>query len=204
MKMSKFGSSVALATLLGWFGVACSDAGNEGGVEPEGMQLGVAQQAFSEVSCGRDSVTPHLSVNGSLGDGIISPASYNKCTKSYIVDLNDLDASEAGTGTLHDAGFRVTDLGPGGGGADACNAIEAGIIVYERVNGRWEALERRQAHGFFVPGPPDLCFPARVSFFGVEAGKTYRIAATVRDIDNNTRTLRIDHAPAEDVQPPPR
>jgi hypothetical protein len=203
MKMSKFGSSVALATLLG-FGVACSDAGNEGGVEPEGMQLGVAQQAFSEVSCGRDSVTPHLSVNGSLGDGIISPASYNKCTKSYIVDLNDLDASEAGTGTSHDAGFRVTDVGPRPVGADACNAIEAGIIVYERVDGRWEALERNQAPGFFVAGPPDLCFSARASFFGVEAGKTYRIAATVRDIDNNTRSLRIDHVPAADIEPPPR
>jgi len=199
MAVSKLASSVALATLLGTLGVACSDAGNEGGGEPEGLQLGVAEQPFAEVACGRESVTPNLSVNGSLGEGIVSPTSYNKCTKSFIVDLHDLDASEAGTGTLHDAGFTVDDLGPQPSTPEECVGVESAIIVYERVDGRWEALERGDSAGFFIAGPPDFCFPPNSRFVGVEAGKTYRIAATVRDSGNNTRRLRISHAPAEDV-----
>ena len=120
------------------------------------------------------------------------------------MDLHDLDVSETGTGTAHDAGFTVVDNGPIPSGSEECNGVVSGIIVYERVNSRWEVLARHQSSGFSTSGSPGFCFPPQSAYFGVEAGKTYRIAATVRDINDDTRSLRIEHVAAADLPPTPR
>jgi hypothetical protein len=205
MEIRKVWQSRASATLLMSLGAACSDAGSEEGLRPEDMQLGQVEQAFAETACGRESVTANVTVDGTLNDGVTSPTVYNKCTKSFIVDITNLNADETGTGTLNDAGFSVIDVGPRPTTAAECNGIVAAIITYERVGNQWIALERNDSSGFAVSGPPvDLCFPPQAHFFGAEAGKTYRIAATVRDANNNTRAARISHAPAEDIPQPPR
>jgi len=197
--MDKRNVWIGVTAVLAGLVSACSDAPVD--QLTEDGELGTATQAFATVACGRESVTPHATFEGSLPADFVSPQSYNKCTKSFIVDLFNLDAHQAQTGIIHDSGFEVGYRGPAPTNRAECEAMGAGIIVYERVDDAWVALERVDTTGFFIEGFPITgCFGPGAAFHGVEAGKSYRIAGTVRDGANVTQPMLISHAPA--LNPP--
>jgi len=198
--------SLAFGTLIVALGSACSGAETEElGAEPSAdvdLQLGTAQQGWSVISCGRESTTPNVTFDGSIdGSTFTSPASYNKCTKSYILEVHDVAPEASGSGRDANARFDVYDVGALPTNQADCEALGGGAIFYQRSGNAWVALTDqvtsagRWAPGLFGGGM--TCFPPGVGFEGdggLEEGASYRIAATFRDAANVTRPIRFEHS----------
>ncbi len=197
---------LGLGTLLVALGCACSGAEIE---EPEAQdpadgeqELGTARQAWSVIACGRESTTPNVTFDGFIdGFSFTSPTVYNRCTKSFILEVHDVDAAYAGSGRDANARFEVVDVGPLPQNQADCEQLGGGAIFYQRSSDAWVPLtEQVTASGRWAPGlfgGGMTCFPPAVSFEGdggLEEGATYRIAATYRNGANVTRPIRFDHS----------
>jgi hypothetical protein len=130
--------------LLGALGLtACSGASEDGGEpgEPGGddIELGQAEQAWSSVSCGRESTAAHETFTGGIDPAHVSPRTYNACTKSYVVDVFDLDEAYTGEGLGGgpDAHLQVSWADTRATTQAACEDTEGGAIFYRRINNRW-------------------------------------------------------------------
>ncbi|HTV22341.1 MAG TPA: hypothetical protein VMG12_26820 [Polyangiaceae bacterium] len=194
---SALGFGLLIATLMS----ACSDAPIDEPSADEEQQIGIAQQPWSVVSCGRESTTPNVTFQGRIDlSSFTSPTSYNKCTKSYVVDVFDVAPDASGSGRDGNAFFDVRDAGPIPTNQADCEALEGGAIFYQRSGNAWVALtDQVVSAGRWAPGlfGGMVCFPPAVSFEGdggLEEGASYRIAATYRNAAGVTRPIRFDHA----------
>jgi hypothetical protein len=168
--------------------VMALSAGCSAGGEPQsGENVGMSQDATSEASCA--TVTPSASYTG--GYSIVSPGSYNKCTKTYVVDVSNLSSEYTGTGNCGDAGF---DVGYGGSALSPTDCVNTELrsIMYHQVSGSWVVMHDDDVFG--VVGPFNECM---LSFrqTGTVTGNSYRIAATSRDVNGNTLPLAIATVP---------
>jgi hypothetical protein len=162
-------------------------------------EIGQVQQALSASSC--DSVSAHVSFDGRIIPEHISPRSYNKCTKAYVVDLDDIDSVVTGPG--------------GGGGSDAyieirhadsatnrstCEATSLRAIVYTRKlsNGNWDdsnGVYDASKNGTWRTILSYSYCDLGINVRGMTAGRDYRFAMTSR-LSGNTRKVGIEtHAP---------
>jgi hypothetical protein len=187
-------SSRILLVIVATGATACvgqgpSDDESVRSVEPE----------WSSGSCGTTSA--NITFLGQIDPAHFSPETYNRCTKSYIVDLRVLSAAYTGPG---DGGGPAAHLqvsfggGPPGTRA-ACEDLEGGAIFYKRVGNQWidQTGQMYSTGTWFQGGGLALCFPPAAAFFDIAAGESYRIAATMRNISNGnpTRTIAISTEP---------
>jgi hypothetical protein len=158
---------------------------------------GVFEQAWASGPCA--SATANATFSGGISPAKISPQSYNTCTKSYVVDVTNLNSiyTGPGSGPSLDAHIQVDwgDTDPLNQ-AD-CEDMEGGAIFYKRVNNQWvDQTGQVYDTGQWISGGGggiSFCNMPRASFYGVQAGSSYRIAATMRRISsgNPTRKVRI-------------
>jgi len=196
----------------------------DGALEP----VESTEEAWSVASCGRETTIADHTFNGFINVPanpnfqFVSPTTYNNCTRSYVVDIDNLSASY---------------VGPGGGGgpaahftvawADAvptnaadCARLVGGAIIYVREQtpsgaevvaasgsgsfplpgggAGWVAITGQvSSPGQWVSGPfgGASCVPPSVTFYNITAGDTYRIAATMRDGSGATRKVGLRTEP---------
>lgn len=197
MNKRNYGSIVVLMGSLGL--AACSGAVEED--HSAEMELGTVEQAWSSVSCGRESTTAHQTFDGHIDPAHVSPRTYTKCTKSYVVDLLDLDEAYTGEGAGGgpDAHLQVSWADTGATTRAACEDMEGGAIFYQRIDDRWVDLTGQlYSNGVWVEtGPPislAFCIAPGASLDNVQPGESYRVAATMRRIsgDNPTRRVSVE------------
>lgn len=202
-------AGLALLGLLGL--VACGgeapdlDSSDEAdGVPSDELELGTVEQAWSPVSCGRESTTANATFTGHIDPAHVSPQSYNNCTKSFVVDLFNLDANYSGPGAGggEAAHLQVSWADTGASTQAACENTEGGAIFYKRVNNSWvDQTGQLYSTGQWIQtGPPlniSFCALPGAQFFGVQAGASYRIAATMRQISGTNPTRRVSFETVE-------
>jgi hypothetical protein len=165
--------------------------------DDESVEL--VKPAWSSGSCGTTSA--NITFSGQIDPAHFSPETYNRCTKSYIVDLQSLSSAYTGPGAGGgpSAHLQVSfGAGPPGTRA-ACEDLEGGAIFYKRMGNQWidQTGQMYSTGTWFEGGGLAFCFPPGAAFFDIAAGESYRIAATMRNISNGnpTRTIAISTEP---------
>jgi hypothetical protein len=159
-------------SVIGVLLVGCS--GGELGPEPsEGF--GSTAQEWGVVSCAM--VEPDVVVTEDLH--AYTPAGYNTCYKSFVVDLHDWDEESEDFMYVDWADTPPTTR-------SACERAWLGGIVYELVGDEWVQLGPTQ-HAYGEWQSSGICWTPRISWttndwentLFVEGG-SYRFAATAR------------------------
>ena len=114
-----------------------------------------------------------------------SPSTYNTCTRTYVIDIPNLNPIFSGTRKTpsgRDGRIRATWKGPLPFTQAACQALWTGAIVYKMVGGAWVS-QTGQIDAYGEWGG-DGCVPPAFSsdLHGVvlEANAAYRLAVTMR------------------------
>lgn len=189
MNIRAFGNVVGLFGIMG-LSVGCGAAPEEG-VE----DIGSIEAAWAVGAC--STVTANATFNNKIDPAHVSPTTYNNCVKSYVVDVTNLSAAYTGPGA---GGGQDANISASWGDTipnnqAACEDLEGGAIFYKRINNQWVAQTGQvYSTGQWVSGPLlSFCVPPGASFFDIEAGASYRVAATMRQLSgsNPTRKVRI-------------
>ena len=189
----QFSSRILLATIA-MTATACAEQGPS---EDESARS--AAPEWSSASCGTTSAS--TTFFGQIDPTHLSPETYNKCTKSYIVDLRILSAAYTGPGAGGGpaAHLQVSFGGGNAGTRAACEDLEGGAIFYRRVGSQWiDQTGQIYSTGTWIQGGGlAFCLPPEAAFFDIAAGESYRIAATMRNISNGnpTRAIAISTVP---------
>jgi hypothetical protein len=186
MKTSSLGMySFLAATALS----ALSGCGAEADLA-EADNLSSEQEAWAVAPCA--TATANATRTGKISPALLSPQTYNTCTKSYVVDLNSIlpEFTGGNTAIVASWGEAVPTT------QAACENLEGGAIFYKKVSGAWVA-QTGQVYdtGEWVSGPSaNFCLPPHAAFTGAQPGESYRIAATMRLLSgtNPTRRVRIE------------
>ncbi len=161
------------------------------GADTEG-NVGTSEEAMSESSCA--TVTANQTFTG--GADVTSPTSYNNCGKAYVVDITNFSSEFTGHGNCGDGGIEVsyadTTLSP----TDCPNTLLRAIF-YHTVNGAYVVEDDQQIYG--QVGPLNECM-LNLRGTGFNAGSHQRVAATARDVNGNTRAIRIETVPRCSIQ----
>ncbi|HEX2669667.1 MAG TPA: hypothetical protein VHM25_02290, partial [Polyangiaceae bacterium] len=169
------------------FGVAA--CGGES-AQSEGFS-GVAEEALSD-SCAGAGVD--ATRTGAIDPEIVSPQTYNRCTKSYVVEVDNVSAAYAGPGSGGGPPGRVeirwadtfTNTQAG------CEDLHGAAIIF-----KWNGSSWTNVYGSNVQLSSDgawlaslgFCAPPIISFNDVEEGASYKIAATMR-LNSGTNPTR--------------
>ncbi|WP_437937675.1 hypothetical protein [Sorangium sp. So ce341] len=153
-----------------------------------------AEQAFGIVSCGLDA--PSDTFVG--GIDYLSDRDYNQCYKGVIVDVSNYETgfTVPKPSPSHRLETLVTweDTYPGWSDPNheaTCESLWMQSYLYEEVNGVMEWQETQERHGVWddtwgcLIGVPPISFDTPM-----QAGHTYRIAATARQ-GSQLRMLRV-------------
>jgi hypothetical protein len=181
---------LGIATALASVGLA--------GCGPQGVgengASGSTEQAWSSASCG--AVVAAASRTGQIDPALTSPQTYNQCTKSYVVDLNNLSADYAGNGA--GGGPPATIYASWGDTLPttqaACEDLEGGAIFYKKVGSSWvDQTGQLYSTGTWIPAGffAAHCEPPGASFSGLVAGTSYRIAGTMRQQSGTNPTRKV-------------
>jgi hypothetical protein len=154
--------------------------------------VGSYEEAWSSVACA--SATANASFNGGISPATVSPQSYNTCTKSYVVDVTNLSSIYTGAGSSPPLDAHILakwgDTIPNNQ-AD-CENLEGGAIFYKRVNNQWvDQTGQIYQTGQWVSGGVSFCLPPHASYYGVQAGSSYRVAATMRLLSGTNPTRKV-------------
>ena len=180
--------------------------------QPVSPDIGRAAEAFSQVSCGDSSLSPNRWFPYFVDPTDVSDRTYNKCHKSWIVDIHTLHPAYTGSGAGggSDAAIVVNWADTPPANAAACAATGLAAILYEDQpvsqpggaggqsspgtggaqgfpSGHWVVLAEKHSTPTWIAGG---CQNS-VAFTGMVAGKTYRVAATARAADDTTRKVGI-------------
>ena len=151
-----------------------------GEVPGDETRLDSTASAFGQ-SCG--SVTPAQILQGQAD--VISPATYNQCTKSYVIQVNELQ--RGGTGGVGVNPNVTFSMGAGGIGmtqAECEQTWVAGYVFEQQLDGTFATQDYLSRLGIWVPltgsgGVTGRC-DTNVSSSNVTEGKTYKLAGTAR------------------------
>jgi hypothetical protein len=137
------------------------------------------------------------------GANFTSPQTYDtaSCFKAVVVDINNYSASFLGAGDVP-GGTYISWADGGLGTPSACSAswVRTDLFVW---NAGWVYLGFRDSHGSWVAGDPTDPFNLSGCLFqagtgytaaDLQAGKSYRIAATARTAATSaaaTRRVRL-------------
>jgi alpha-tubulin suppressor-like RCC1 family protein len=173
---------------------ACSD--HRGGLgEPGDVEEIRLPYSVSSCATAPADIWFNSPVGNHINLGVTSPQSYDTCTKAYVVDLFNVAQSAAG-------GYVSAvwaDTLPGT--QASCEDTEGGAIFYKRVGSQWVPITGQSiSRGLWEPTSRLAVNPCRTpaAMFGpLEAGASYRIAATMRRISggNPTRQLTVKTFP---------
>jgi len=151
-----------------------------GGEAPSVAESTIDQEteAFGVTQCGKESVPDDHDETGNLFPAFISPRTYNTCYKSYVVDLDVVDAATAGAFLS----ARWADNVPQD--METCEKTWGAAVFYKRWGGAWHPLTGVvDSSGIWITRGG--CIPPTAAYVeGLEAGATYRIAATMRIDDD--------------------
>jgi hypothetical protein len=175
-----------------------------------------SDQAFSESSCGSSTLLANRLFASFVDPTDVSVRTYNKCTKSWIVDIESLSSAYTGPGaggggpatisvTWADSPlqteasctssgvsailYQQVVAGGGEGGTTGADGGLPGTGGFQMSSLSWMSLGRQDSAGVWGGGL--LGCQIGVGFTGMVAGATYRVAATARAADNTTRRVGI-------------
>lgn len=182
-------SAVAFA-----FTTGCGDPSSDGS-EP----ISAIEAAFSQSACA--SVTANETFTGGIDPSIVTPRTYNTCTKGYVVDIYDLDDVYTWPGNTADGRIEISYADDALTDQATCEATELRMIVYRCYGGgatsttgslHCTVLDDQSSYGSwaYIFGTGQ-CFLGPLSFSGVSPGLSYRVAATARNPSGSTRKLSI-------------
>ena len=175
--------------------VAVSSAACGGQPEQVDGTVGVADEALSD-SCGNGGNDGSFS--GFIDPGVTSPQTYNRCTKSYVVDVNNLspEYADPGDGTGGPSRFQVAWGDTYTNTEAGCNNLSGAAIIFLKSGNSWVDISGGQisAYGNWIDGGGiAFCDTPQIEFFNIVAGQSYRIAATMRlnSGSNPTRKVQV-------------
>ena len=184
------------------FTTGCGDPSSDGS-----EAISTIEAAFSQSSCA--TVTANQTFTGGIDPSIVTPRTYNTCSKGYVVDIYDLDAVYTGHGNALDGRIEISYADNAITDQATCEATELRMIVYRCVGGgatsttgpqECTVLDDQRSYGtwtsIFGTGQ---CLLNR-SFSEVSAGSSYRVAVTARSPSSATRKMSIATYPPEDVK----
>lgn len=168
-------------------------AGCSAEADPQtGESVGISDEAMSQSTCAA------ATANGTYTGGVnvVSPTSYNTCGKAYVVDVNNMSSQYTGHGNCGDGGFEIDYKGPTLAPADCVNTTMRSIL-YHKVGSSWTVIDDHSSTG--VVGPFNECM---IDFrqSGLVTGNNYRVAATVRDVNNNVVRVGVQTVPRCNIQ----
>jgi len=163
------------------------------GVQPEnedGSQ-GTTEEALSD-SCANAS--PDARFTGGIDGVFSSPQTYNRCTKSYVVQIDDLSAEFSGDGDY--GGFVISWADSLPNTQAGCEDLHGGAIIFQKIGDSWIDISGGQisSDGEWVGVVGDLdlgCFGPLMEYRGLEAGQSYKIAATMRLNSGSNPTRKV-------------
>ena len=177
----------------------------------ESPNVGSSQAALSESSCA--SVVPDQNFSRSVDPKFVTPSSsYDTCDKGYVIDLWNLDVDYTGEGNVRYGRIAVTWEDSLPTSPEECWGSQLQALFYE-WNDEDGVGGGHSEPGPTQPGSADWHFLEAQTQYGTwgywgdclfelnfaphqAAGKSYRIAATARTPDNETRKLGIQtHKP---------
>ena len=148
-----------------------------------GDNVGSTEQAFSSASCA--GVSASVTFSSYLPKDYYSPQSYNKCTKSFVYDVTNLQSSWTGGWeqplSVMYGDETITNQ------AD-CEDLEEGIILYKKVGSSWvDQTGEVRTYGLWFGSYCQLSIDTPVLHWG----DSYRVAATVRRMSGTNPTQII-------------
>ena len=208
-RATTFVASGVLAFVLAGCGAAGETGQGEAGRSDwgdQGADVGASSQAISEGSCATAKADESFDHKiSSLEDLDDSSYSNDDCTKSYVVDLFDIDKNL--TGTSPDGGDRavinVKYADKPLSTKSTCEATYVRAIVYTRKNGAWvQDVDSGKVQGRWVAQLPDptghtpyMVCSLSWGWYGMKPGGDYRFTLTARASDNSTRKVNIETIP---------
>ena len=181
-------SAVALA-----FTTGCGDPSSDGS-EP----ISTIEAAFAQSACSY--VTANQTFTGGIDPSIVTPRTYNTCTKGYVVDIYDLDDVYTWPGNTADGRIEISYADDALTDQATCEATELRMMVYNCVAEPGSTtgpihcgvLYDQSSYGTwaYIFGTGQ-CFLGPLSFSGVSPGLSYRVAATARNPSGLTRKISI-------------
>ena len=168
---------VAAIVAMGLIGCSGHDVSEE--------LVGEVSQDWSVESC--DDAEPNAVYQGII-TSLESPSSYNKCHKSYVVDVDDVTPPDDGGSTrgVIISWANSSPLTP----QWACEKSWVGGILYRWESDAWEAQTGQvRAYG---QSSGTQCLERFVVLWPLEAGEKYRVAATARNQSDDTRSVLIE------------
>ena len=170
--------------------VAVSSAACGGQPAQEDGSLSVADEALSD-SCA--TAGTDASFEGFIDPAHISPRTYNRCTKSYIVNVNNLSDDYAGQGQFFPGRFEIRYADGLTDTAEGCADLEAGAIVFIKSGSTWVNISGHLTATGTWTGVFG-CLPPQIDFSNIVAGQSYRVAATARLISGSNPTRKVSIA----------
>jgi hypothetical protein len=133
---------------------------------------------------------------------LVSPQSYNTCYKGYIVDVDDLSPTYTGSGNVRDAMIAVEYADTPITSQTTCEDTLVRAIFYkEYLNTststggggvpEWQVVKDAATFGTWTSVFGTGVCNIGVNLMGLQAGATYRVAATARTPSNATRKVSI-------------
>lgn len=191
-------SAVALA-----FTTGCGDPSADGS-----EAISTIEAAFSQSSCA--SVTANQAFTGGIDPSIVTPRTYNTCTKGYVVDIYDLDAVYTGHGNAYDGRIEMSYADNAITDQATCEATELHMIVYNCAGGAATSttgpqhcgvVDDRQSYGSwaYIFGTGQ-CFLTPLDYTLVSSGVSYRVAGTARNPLGYTRKISIGTYPPINIE----
>jgi hypothetical protein len=145
--------------------------------------LGSAEQHWGVTSCSTASANEvdTESLNS------LASAGYDNCYRSYVLDLQNTDASSS---------HFIFWKGAQPMTQSACEGIWLGVIRYERMGEAWSYLDTQKVFGRWFSSSCELPTVAWGSSELVQ-GRTYRFAVTARQFPNGTNTHPVQFSSFE-------
>lgn len=163
----------------------------------ESENIGTSQAAFSVSSCA--SVAADGAYDGRVDPALVTPRSYDNCTKGYVVDIQSLQAAYTGEGDPFDARIAVQYADTPITSKATCEGSRVlgyfymlgGGSTSTGGGGNWNLVQQEAEYGQWVPFLGGGFCDLGVDMTGLVSGTTYRVAATARTPGNSTRKVSI-------------
>lgn len=194
MHTHTFFNTTAKAAALALAASACSEVGAP---ETETGTIDSVQAELSVNDCA--GVAADATFFGKIDPPLITPQTYDTCTKGYVVDVIGLEPEYTGTGDLMDSRVTIQWADTPITNPKQCGLSKVMGIFYEPGlgtststggPGSWTLVKEETMYGHWTDACGGTCV-LDVNLTRPNAGGLYRIAASGRSYRNNTRKVSI-------------
>jgi hypothetical protein len=152
--------------------------------------LSVTEEALSD-SCGNAGTDAVYT--GFIDPEIVSPQTYNRCTKSYVAQVNTLSSAYVGPGSGGgpNGRFVVRFADTFTNTQAGCEDLEGAAIIFKKNGTSWVNISGGQIYTNGMWSSFLGCQTPFITFDNLEAGQSYKIAATMRVMSGTNPTRKV-------------